>query len=40
MENGIHWAIAGAPLVALAGLAVYWLMKRHKEVPPTEHIFK
>lgn len=35
-----HWAVIGAPLVILAGVAIYLLMKRHKEVPPNDHIFK
>jgi len=34
------WAIVGAPFVALAGVAVYFLLKRHKEVSATEHILK
>ena len=35
-----HWAVLGAPLVALAGLAIYFLLRRHKETPPDDHIFK
>ncbi len=35
-----HWAVIGAPLVILAGLGIYFLMKRHKEKPPGDHIYK
>jgi len=35
-----HWSVIGAPLVLLAGVAVFFLMRRHKEKPPSDHIYK
>ena len=35
-----HWAVIGAPIVLLAGVAVFFLMRRHKEKPPGDHIYK
>lgn len=35
-----HWAVLGAPFVALAGLIIFVLLRRHKEKPPDDHILK
>lgn len=35
-----HWSVLGAPVVLLAGVVTYFLMRRHKEKPPTDHIYK
>jgi len=34
------WFILGAPFVVIAGVVVYFLLRRHKEKPPTTHILK
>jgi len=34
------WVIIGAPFVVIAGVAAFYLLRRHKEKPPTEHILK
>ncbi len=35
-----HWAVIGAPLVFFAGVAIFFLMRRHKEKPPDDHMYK
>jgi hypothetical protein len=41
MEIGsTHWLVIGAPIVVLAGLIIFLLLRRHKEKPPDDHIFK
>lgn len=32
-----HWAVAGAPFVALAGVAVFWLIHRRSNRPPHDN---
>jgi len=34
------WVIVGAPFVVIAGVLVYYLLRRHKEKRPDDHIFK
>jgi len=34
------WVIVGSPFVLVAGFVVYFLLRRHKEIPSTTHILQ
>lgn len=35
-----HWSVIGAPIVVLAGVVIFFVLRRHKEEPPDKHILQ
>lgn len=36
----LHWTVMSIPFVVLGAIGVFWLLRRHKEKPPTDHVLK
>ena len=36
----LHWTVISIPFVIIGGVLVGYLLRRHKEKPPTDHILK
>ena len=36
----MHWTVLAIPFVIVGGILVFYLLHRHKEKPPTDHVLK
>jgi hypothetical protein len=40
MGFDVHWTVISIPFVILGGVAVFYMLRRHKEKSSTDHVLK
>lgn len=38
--TNLHWTVQAIPIIVIGAGVMVWLLRKHKDKPPTDHILK